>query len=66
MNDDKIEETIIERKANKDEVEWRSLKKLGSVLGDIEDVKRKIKLSNAAAAKMENLFFKKKAQDQKI
>ena len=63
MNDDKIEETMIERKVNEGDVEWRSAKKLGSVLGDFADVRRKIKLSNAGMAKIDILWFKKKAED---
>ena len=55
MNDDKIEETMIERKVNEGDVEWRSAKKLGSVLGDFADARRKIKLSNAGIAKIDIL-----------
>ena len=51
VNYENTEKTIIERKANKGEEEWRSGKKLGSLLGKFENVKRRIPLSNVAVTK---------------
>ena len=49
VNDDKWEKTTIMRSNKKeDEMEWRNTKKLGNLLGDNEDMKRRITLSNVA------------------
>ena len=45
VNVDKTEETKIQRKSNRDEENWRNKKKLGSLLGDYEDMKRRVQLS---------------------
>ena len=39
VNADKTEHTVISRGSNKEE--WRKVKKLGSLLGDKEDMKRR-------------------------
>ena len=44
---------------DKGEGEWRSVKKLGSLAGEFEDVKRRIQLSSTAITKVDKLWFKK-------
>ena len=44
VNETKTEHTTIVRKERKDE-EWRTVKKLGSLLGDSEDIARRKQLS---------------------
>ena len=64
VNDDKTEETFIKRGKSKAEEQWRSVKKLGSLLGDGEDMKRRIKLSNIAMASVNKLWYSKKISIQ--
>lgn len=61
VNDDKWEKTKIKRgKTKEDESDWRNTKKLGSLLGDYEDMKRRIQLSNAAMQSVEKVWPNKK------
>ena len=61
VNDDKWEKTQIRRgKTKAEESEWRSTKKLGSLLGDYEDMKRRIQLSYAAMDSLEKIWPRKK------
>jgi hypothetical protein len=57
VNDDKWEKTTIIRSSKKEEEEaWRNTKKLGSLLGDYEDMKRRIELSNTAMQSIEKIW----------
>ena len=53
VNNDKMEYTTINRKESKKEEEWRSAKKVGSLLGDEEDINRRKQLATARAQKHE-------------
>ena len=48
VNDNKWEKTEIIRSTEYHEEKWRKTRKLGSLLGDYEDMKRRIQLSNLA------------------
>ena len=48
VNEDKTEETIINQLKDKNDEEWRKTKKIGSILGCYEDMKRHTQLSYAA------------------
>ena len=54
----KTEHTIIERGNNNTEL-WRNVKKLGSLLGDKEDINRRKQLSIVSMNKYETLWVKK-------
>ena len=58
MNDSKTEHTIIKRGKIEEET-WRDVIKLGSKLGDKEDIKRRKTLSNIALRNNENVWKKK-------
>ena len=61
VNDDKWEKTVIVRsKIYAEEEQWRTTKKLGSLLGYYEDMKRRIRLSNAAMDSLEKLWPNRK------
>ena len=59
VNDDKTEETIIRREKNKNIENGRNVRKLGSLLGDFEDAKRRIQLSYAAMSSVNKLWLKR-------
>ena len=61
VNEDKTEETYINREKEKGDEEWRKTKKLGSLLCDYEDMKRRVQLANFAMSKAKVLFRKSKA-----
>ena len=48
VNNDKTEHTVIKRERRKEDEKWRSVKKLGSLIGDKEDIKRRKQLAAAA------------------
>ena len=54
----KAEQTQIERGNNEGEL-WRNVKKLGSLLGDKEDINRRKQLSIISMNKYETLWIKK-------
>ena len=56
VNDDKTENTIVKRGSKEDEREWRNTIKLGSKLGDREDIKRRKELSNVALANNKDIW----------
>jgi exonuclease III len=56
VNEDKTEHTRISRGAN--EKSWRSVKKLGSLLGDREDIARRKQLATAAMNDLENVWIR--------
>ena len=59
VNEDKTENTTIKRKEMETEEEWRNIIKLGSKLGDREDIKRRKELSNIALSNNETVWKKK-------
>ena len=60
VNTDKTEYTTIQRSADKTvEKKWRTTKKVGSLIGDVEDVARRKSLSTAALNKLNNVWIKK-------
>ena len=65
VNNEKTEHTILIRKnatrnEDKKKIEpWRSVVKLGSMLGDSDDIAHRKQLSNNAMNKMNNVWFKK-------
>lgn len=56
VNADKTERTDIVRKPTKEEEEWRTIKKLGSLLGDTEEANRRKQLAAAAFSKLRNIW----------
>ena len=59
VNENKTELTIIERKAERNTEEWRNVKKLGSLLGDSEDVVRRKQLAIVANKNINQLWIRK-------
>ena len=59
MNEDKTEKTLLKRD-EKEKEEWRETKKLGSLLGDQHDIKRRKSLSQVALTNMNKIWFSKK------
>ena len=60
VNEGKTEETLINRTNDKRNEKWRKTKKLGSLLGDYEDLKRREQLSNNAMTKVKKIWKKSK------
>ena len=60
VNEDKTEETIINRLKDKNDEEWRKTKKLGSLLGCYEDMKRRIQLSYAVFNTIKKIWYHRK------
>ena len=58
VNEDKTEHTLVKRGNSEDEKEWRNVKKLGSLLGDKEDVARRKQLAAAAMDKYERVWIR--------
>jgi hypothetical protein len=58
VNDSKTEKTTIERK-QRDEEKWRLVTKLGSMIGDSEDIISRKQLSAAAVTSMEKIWIRK-------
>ena len=54
MNKDKTEFTALSKK----EEDWKNAKKVGSLIGDLEDVKRRKQLSTAALNKLYHVWMK--------
>ena len=59
VNTDKTELTILKRKESKVDEDWRLTKKVGSLLGDTEDIERRKALSNVALNKLFNIWIRK-------
>ena len=59
VNTDKTEYTIIQRKINTEEKHWRSTKKVGSLIGDEEDVTRRKSLSTVALNRLHTIWIRK-------
>ena len=47
VNEEKTEYTKIKRESKKEEESWRKVKKVGSLLGDEEDIERRKKASDS-------------------
>ena len=60
LNDDKTEKTLLERETDKNKESWRMVKKLGSLLGDAEDVIRRIQLASVAMTKINKVWIRGK------
>ena len=63
VNTDKTENTTLQRHTGKDAVkkeEWRRVKKLGSLLGDREDISRRKSLSTSSLRKLDAMWVRKK------
>ena len=58
VNDDKTEKTLLEKETDKNKESWRMVKKLGSLLGDAEDVIRRKQLASAAMTKMNKVWIR--------
>ena len=56
VNNDKTEKFILKRGKAQEEL-WRNVLKLGSLLGDVEDIARRKQLAMAAMNKLENVWF---------
>ena len=59
MNETKTEHTHIERHTDRIEEEWRTTKKLGSLLGDAEDMLRRQQLATVAFGKLWTLWIRR-------
>ena len=59
VNEEKTEYTNLVRKNNVIEEEWRTTKKVGSLLGDKEDIARRKTLSNVAFNKLYTIWIRK-------
>ena len=59
VNKSKTEHTILKRESKLNE-KWRNTKKLGSLLGDEEDIKRRKQLANIALQDMNKIWKRKK------
>ena len=53
VNDDKTEHTIITREKKRNQEQWRDVKKLGSLLGDDEDITNRKNQATNAYSKVE-------------
>ena len=65
VNTDKTENTTLERLPGKNAAEkesWRKVKKLGSLLGDREDIARRKQLSTTSLRKLDSLWFRRKVK----
>ena len=60
VNDDKTEKTVLLRGSKEEERKWRSTIKLGSMLGDREDIKRRKELANVALFNNNDIWKRKK------
>eukprot|EP00117_Sycon_ciliatum_P016529 scpid72716/ scgid1736/ LINE-1 reverse transcriptase homolog len=58
VNETKTEHTHIERHTDRIEEEWRTTKKLGSLLGDAEDMLRRQQLATVAFGKLWTLWIR--------
>ena len=60
LNKDKTEKTEIIRMEDKTKETWRKTKKVGSLIGEDEDIKRRKSLPTAAMNKLNNIWKSKK------
>ena len=59
VNKSKTEHTVLKRESKINE-KWRNTKKLGSLLGDEEDIKRRKQLASIALHNMNKIWKRKK------
>ena len=59
VNTDKTEYTDLERKGKRKEEKWRSTKKVGSLIGDEEDIARRKSLSIVSMNKLTHVWIRK-------
>ena len=59
MNGDKTEETILKRGEKREDETWRKTKKLGTLLGDTEELARRKQLAGVAFHNMRKLWNRK-------
>ena len=59
INGSKTERTSISRHVDRIEEEWRMTRKLGSLLGEAEDVARRKQLANVAFRKLSTVWFRR-------
>lgn len=59
MNTEKTEHTILKREGNKEDETWRKTKKLGTLLGDNEELKRRKQLATSSMANMWKVWSRK-------
>ena len=65
VNTDKTENTTLQRHSGKDATEketWRQVKKLGSLLGDREDIARRKQLATTSLRKLDSLWIRRKVK----
>ena len=65
VNEEKTEYTEIKREKKKEDEQWRKAKKVGSLLGDEEDMARRRSLAAAAMGKMNKIWIRKDRISQK-
>ena len=58
VNEEKTEYTTVIRESKEEEREWRNVIKLGSKLGDQEDIQRRKELATIALAKNDAIWKK--------
>ena len=58
INAAKTERTSVSRQVDREHEPWRTTRKLGSILGDAEDVARRMKLANVSFHKMWTVWFR--------
>ena len=66
MNVAKTELTVIEKKTKRFEEYWRNVKKLGSLMGDVEDVSRRKQLAMTALNRMWKIWNNKVSINEKL
>ena len=59
VNAGKVEKTVLCRREEKEKEEWRKVKKLGTLIGDSEEAKRRKQLASAAFQKLKNIWSNK-------
>ena len=65
VNEEKTEYTNIKREQKREGEKWRKVKKVGSLLGDEEDMARRRSLAAAAMGKMDKIWIRKDKISQK-
>ena len=66
INASKTEHTNIHRRNTRDVEQWRKTRKLGSLLGDVEDVTRRKQLAAVAFQRMWSLWVRKRNNSEGI
>lgn len=66
MNSSKTELTHIEKRSNRQDEYWRNVKKLGSLLGDIQDLSRRKHLAKASFHRMWKIWVNQNVISEQI